>query len=198
MLWNVCFCLFGSLQLYGEFADHFRLSECKLAIIHCAGHSDPILVNSLWQEVIEKGNIPITVSFYTLLSLLLMVVLCFRIKWQCCHESGRPDESSESKARVAGKTVRWNTTILSFRYDYSLLCLCLKSTVLTSQVCHCFPGDHMTWCDTCVSSKSFLYLHLCIWKMFNLKLQYIQAYVLLACVFPWKLIPWPLHYWHHK
>uniref|UniRef100_A0A8C2EB82 Nuclear pore complex protein Nup155 n=1 Tax=Cyprinus carpio TaxID=7962 RepID=A0A8C2EB82_CYPCA len=41
-------------KLYGEFADHFRLSECKLAIIHCAGHSDPILVHSLWQEIIEK------------------------------------------------------------------------------------------------------------------------------------------------
>uniref|UniRef100_A0A673ZGX3 Nuclear pore complex protein Nup155 n=1 Tax=Salmo trutta TaxID=8032 RepID=A0A673ZGX3_SALTR len=42
-------------KLYGEFADHFLLSECKLAIIHCAGHSDPILVHSLWQEVMEKG-----------------------------------------------------------------------------------------------------------------------------------------------
>uniref|UniRef100_A0A7N8YQ27 Nuclear pore complex protein Nup155 n=1 Tax=Mastacembelus armatus TaxID=205130 RepID=A0A7N8YQ27_9TELE len=41
-------------KLYGEFADHFKLSECKLAIIHCAGHSDPILVHSLWQEIIEK------------------------------------------------------------------------------------------------------------------------------------------------
>uniref|UniRef100_A0A8C8GPQ0 Nuclear pore complex protein Nup155 n=1 Tax=Oncorhynchus tshawytscha TaxID=74940 RepID=A0A8C8GPQ0_ONCTS len=41
-------------KLYGEFADHFQLSECKLAIIHCAGHSDPILVHSLWQEVMEK------------------------------------------------------------------------------------------------------------------------------------------------
>ncbi|MCI4388036.1 hypothetical protein PGIGA_G00080920 [Pangasianodon gigas] len=41
-------------KLYGEFADHFRLSECKLAIIHCAGHSDPILVHSLWQEIMEK------------------------------------------------------------------------------------------------------------------------------------------------
>ncbi|XP_051972803.1 nuclear pore complex protein Nup155 [Xyrauchen texanus] len=41
-------------KLYGEFADLFRLSECKLAIIHCAGHSDPILVHSLWQEIIEK------------------------------------------------------------------------------------------------------------------------------------------------
>ncbi|KAA8584581.1 hypothetical protein FQN60_008366 [Etheostoma spectabile] len=38
-------------KLYGEFADHFKLSECKLAIIHCAGHSDPILVHSLtWRH----------------------------------------------------------------------------------------------------------------------------------------------------
>lgn len=43
-------------QLYGEFADPFKLSECKLAIIHCAGHSDPILVQTLWQEIIEKGK----------------------------------------------------------------------------------------------------------------------------------------------
>ncbi|XP_011603164.2 nuclear pore complex protein Nup155 isoform X1 [Takifugu rubripes] len=41
-------------KLYGEFADHFKLSECKLAIIHCGGHSDPILVQSLWQEIMEK------------------------------------------------------------------------------------------------------------------------------------------------
>ncbi|XP_077593102.1 nuclear pore complex protein Nup155 isoform X2 [Stigmatopora nigra] len=41
-------------KLYGEYADHFKLSECKLAIIHCAGHSDPILVHLLWQEIIEK------------------------------------------------------------------------------------------------------------------------------------------------
>lgn len=41
-------------KLYGEFADHFKLSECKLAIIHCAGHADPILVHSLWQEIMEK------------------------------------------------------------------------------------------------------------------------------------------------
>ncbi|XP_046717690.1 nuclear pore complex protein Nup155 [Silurus meridionalis] len=41
-------------KLYGEFADHFVLTECKLAIIHCAGHSDPILVHSLWQDILEK------------------------------------------------------------------------------------------------------------------------------------------------
>ncbi|KAM4708363.1 nuclear pore complex protein Nup155 [Discoglossus pictus] len=41
-------------KLYGEFADPFKLSECKLAIIHCAGHSDAILVQTLWQEIIER------------------------------------------------------------------------------------------------------------------------------------------------
>ncbi|XP_038599878.1 nuclear pore complex protein Nup155 isoform X2 [Tachyglossus aculeatus] len=41
-------------KLYGEFADPFKLAECKLAIIHCAGHSDPILVQTLWQEITEK------------------------------------------------------------------------------------------------------------------------------------------------
>ncbi|PIN97801.1 hypothetical protein AB205_0201700 [Aquarana catesbeiana] len=41
-------------KLYGEFADPFKLSECKLGIIHCAGHSDPILVQNLWQEIIER------------------------------------------------------------------------------------------------------------------------------------------------
>lgn len=41
-------------KLFGEFAEPFKLSECKLAIIHCAGHSDPILVQTLWQEIIDK------------------------------------------------------------------------------------------------------------------------------------------------
>ncbi|KAE8636462.1 hypothetical protein XENTR_v10003006 [Xenopus tropicalis] len=41
-------------KLFGQYADPFRLSECKLAIIHCAGHSDPILVQTLWQEIIDK------------------------------------------------------------------------------------------------------------------------------------------------
>ncbi|OBS78292.1 hypothetical protein A6R68_19317, partial [Neotoma lepida] len=41
-------------KLYGEFADPFKLAECKLAIIHCAGYSDPILVHTLWQDIIEK------------------------------------------------------------------------------------------------------------------------------------------------
>ncbi|KAI3362280.1 hypothetical protein L3Q82_012598, partial [Scortum barcoo] len=60
-------------KLYGEFADHFKLSECKLAIIHCAGHSDPILVHSLWQEIMEKG----------------------KTGRHCGHESSRQDEISQ-------------------------------------------------------------------------------------------------------
>ncbi|XP_044151545.1 nuclear pore complex protein Nup155 [Bufo gargarizans] len=46
--------LMDATRLYGDFADPFKLSECKLAIIHCAGHSDPILVQSLWEEIIER------------------------------------------------------------------------------------------------------------------------------------------------
>ena len=44
------------LQLYGDFADTFELSECKLAIVHCAGHYDQQLVQALWQEIIERGK----------------------------------------------------------------------------------------------------------------------------------------------
>lgn len=38
----------------GSLLTHFKLAECKLAIIHCAGYSDPILVQTLWQDIIEK------------------------------------------------------------------------------------------------------------------------------------------------
>ncbi|CAI8052459.1 Nuclear pore complex protein Nup155 [Geodia barretti] len=49
--------------LYGEYADTFELSECKLAIVHCAGHYDPTLIESLWREIIdgEVKNIPVGV-----------------------------------------------------------------------------------------------------------------------------------------
>ena len=44
------------LQLYEEFADKFDLSESKLAIVHCAGLYDAVLVESLWKDIIEKGK----------------------------------------------------------------------------------------------------------------------------------------------
>uniref|UniRef100_A0A1X7TTR9 Nucleoporin Nup133/Nup155-like C-terminal domain-containing protein n=2 Tax=Amphimedon queenslandica TaxID=400682 RepID=A0A1X7TTR9_AMPQE len=40
--------------LYGDFADLFNLSECKLSIVHCAGHFDVTLIESLWSEIIEQ------------------------------------------------------------------------------------------------------------------------------------------------
>ena len=42
--------------MYGDFADPFNLSECKLSIVHCAGHFDVTLIESLWSEIIEQGN----------------------------------------------------------------------------------------------------------------------------------------------
>ncbi|XP_063310057.1 nuclear pore complex protein Nup155 [Pelobates fuscus] len=41
-------------KLYAEYADLFKLSECKLAIVHCGSYSDPIMVQTLWQEIIDK------------------------------------------------------------------------------------------------------------------------------------------------
>ncbi len=42
-------------KLYGDFAEPFELAECKLAIVHCAGHYDPTLVESLWRDIIDSG-----------------------------------------------------------------------------------------------------------------------------------------------
>lgn len=41
-------------QLYEHFAEKFDLPECKLAIVHCAGHYDPTLLESLWRDIIEN------------------------------------------------------------------------------------------------------------------------------------------------
>ena len=58
--WTICFC-----QLYGDFADAFSLAECKLAIVHCAGHYDPTLIETLWRDIIDKGNLKLfPVKYY--------------------------------------------------------------------------------------------------------------------------------------
>lgn len=38
--------------LYSDYAEKFNLAECQLAIIHCAGHHDPLLVQKLWRELL--------------------------------------------------------------------------------------------------------------------------------------------------
>lgn len=41
-------------KLYGDYADKFELSECKLGIVFSAGHSDLELIQSLWKEILDK------------------------------------------------------------------------------------------------------------------------------------------------
>ncbi|XP_042856337.1 nuclear pore complex protein Nup155-like [Penaeus japonicus] len=40
--------------LYEKFAEPWSLWECKLAIVHCAGHSEPQLVQSIWTNLIDR------------------------------------------------------------------------------------------------------------------------------------------------
>lgn len=32
------------------------MPECKLAIVHLAGHHDPTLIETLWREIIDQGT----------------------------------------------------------------------------------------------------------------------------------------------
>lgn len=41
-------------QLYEEYAEPLQLWECKLAIIHCSGHQDAMLVQGIWTNIIEN------------------------------------------------------------------------------------------------------------------------------------------------
>lgn len=42
------------MQLYEEFADPFKLYECKLAIIECAGYSDHQLAETIWTHILQQ------------------------------------------------------------------------------------------------------------------------------------------------
>lgn len=41
-------------RLYGEYADPYDLAECKLAIVCSSGYDKPLLVESLWQSLLER------------------------------------------------------------------------------------------------------------------------------------------------
>lgn len=49
-------------ELYSDFVERFDLSECKLKILHCSHHNDPLLIESVWMEIINKelaaGGLP--------------------------------------------------------------------------------------------------------------------------------------------
>ncbi|XP_077271412.1 nuclear pore complex protein Nup154 isoform X2 [Temnothorax americanus] len=41
-------------QLYEEYAEPLQLWECKLAIIHCSGHQDDMLIKGIWTNIIDN------------------------------------------------------------------------------------------------------------------------------------------------
>lgn len=40
------------MQLYENFAEPFKLLECQLAIIDCAGYTDNVLIETIWQQIL--------------------------------------------------------------------------------------------------------------------------------------------------
>lgn len=47
--------LYDITQLYENFADPFELWECKLTILNCSHHNDPLLIESVWGQIINKS-----------------------------------------------------------------------------------------------------------------------------------------------
>ncbi|CAG9783700.1 unnamed protein product [Diatraea saccharalis] len=43
-------------QLYEEYADRYNLWECKLAIVQCSGHNDPLLVENIWSNILAEAE----------------------------------------------------------------------------------------------------------------------------------------------
>lgn len=41
-------------QLYSDFAEPYGLWECQLAILHCAGHPDQMLAQTMWTNILES------------------------------------------------------------------------------------------------------------------------------------------------
>lgn len=51
--------------MYEEYAEPLQLWECKLAIIHCSGHQDSMLIQGIWTNIIENGtHIYYEISFH--------------------------------------------------------------------------------------------------------------------------------------
>lgn len=49
------FTLYDITQLYQQFADPFDLWECKLTILNCSHHNDPLLIETVWSQIINKA-----------------------------------------------------------------------------------------------------------------------------------------------
>lgn len=51
---NLNYQLYSINQLYSDVVERFDLCECKLKILHCSHHNDPLLIESVWSEIINK------------------------------------------------------------------------------------------------------------------------------------------------
>lgn len=48
------FNLYNITQLYTDFAEPFALWECKLTILNCSHHNDPLLIESVWTQILNQ------------------------------------------------------------------------------------------------------------------------------------------------
>lgn len=46
--------LFDMSQMYNKFAERFDLWECKLTILNCAHYNDPLLIESVWTNILDR------------------------------------------------------------------------------------------------------------------------------------------------
>nr|XP_027201714.1 nuclear pore complex protein Nup155-like [Dermatophagoides pteronyssinus] len=46
--------LLNVTTLYQDFAEPFKLYECQLKILHCAGHDDISLIENIWHNILDK------------------------------------------------------------------------------------------------------------------------------------------------
>ena len=109
--------------LYEEYAERFDLPECQLAIIYSAGHYDPILVESLWERIIDKTLIELTSKQETFIKLVLSNKIKSLFKVYLHSEKYFPIEFIvrylESKTRNPQTECEWLVkTLLSL--DFSL------------------------------------------------------------------------------
>ncbi|KAH8377789.1 hypothetical protein KR093_007134, partial [Drosophila rubida] len=50
--------LYDITQLYQNFAERFDLWECQLSILNCSNHNDPLLIESVWGNIINSAVDP--------------------------------------------------------------------------------------------------------------------------------------------
>ncbi|XP_050089224.1 nuclear pore complex protein Nup154 [Anopheles aquasalis] len=46
--------LYNLTQLYADFAEPYELWECKLTILNCSHHNDPLLIESVWTHILDR------------------------------------------------------------------------------------------------------------------------------------------------